>query len=224
MPDAPAAGIAAEVRFVTLDTLPERIGREDRPLVVMPFIDLAPARRSAVQIARRAGTPVSVLGVLDAGRSGFIAVANAAYRRSVAPWFAYVAQDAFAGRGWLAAGLRALEAEEDGGAGGLLAFNDGKWGGALAAFGMVRRAWADGNYAGDLFHPAYRRHYADAELTVLAMQQRRLRHDPAALLVEVDWDKEQAGVAPEDRRLFADRADAGFDGRVADPALSRLFR
>lgn len=216
MPDAPAA----EVSFCTLDTLPEQIGREDRPLVVMPFIDTAAARRSAVQIARRAGTAISVLGILDVRRQGFIAVSNAAYRRSIASWFAYVAQDAFAGRQWLAAGLRALELD----AGGLLAFNDGKWGGALAAFGMVRREWADGNYGGDLFDPAYRSHFADAELTLLALQQGKLRTDPAALLIEVDWEKEGRGVTPADRQLFAERCDAGFDGRVSDPDLLRRFR
>ncbi len=216
MPDAPAA----DIHFVTLDRLPPVVGREDRPLVAMPCIDVAAARRSAMQIAGRAGMPVDVLGILDAKRQGFISVSNAAYRRSIAPWFAYVAQDAFAGRGWLAAGVDALDTDD----GGLLAFSDGKWGGRLAAFGLVRKTWADGNYAGDLFHPAYRRHYADVELTVLAMQQGRLRRHPDAMLVEVDWDKEKAAVAPADRQLFADRADAGFEGRVADPALRRLFR
>jgi len=215
LPDAPTA----EVVFATADALPERVGRPDRPLVAMPFIDAGAAKRSAVQIARRAGMPVTVLCIHDAQRRGFIAVANAAFRRSDALLFAYVAQDAFAGRGWLAHGVRALERES----GGLLAFHDGKWGGKLAAFGMVRTEWARGNYAGDLFHPGYRSHYADAELTVLSMAAGALRFDPAALLVEVDWDKEASAVSAEDRALYARRAQGGFDGRVGDPALRGLF-
>lgn len=217
MADAPVP--AAEVVFASAEALPARIGRDDRPLVVMPYIDAAAAKRSAVQMARRAGTPVSVVCVADDRRRGFIAVANAAFRRTAAPFVAYVAQDAFAGRGWLAHGLRALEV----GQGGLLAFHDGKWAGALAAFGMVRADWARGNYAGDLFHPGYRSHYADTELTVLAMAAGALRHDPQAMLVEVDWDKEAGAVSPEDRALYAARAGAGFDGRVADARLRALF-
>jgi len=105
----------------------------------------------------------------------------------------------------------------------LLAFHDGKWDGQLAAFGMVRADWARGNYAGDLFHPGYRSHYADAELTVLAMAAEALRFDPAAMLVEVDWDKEASAVSAEDRALYRARATQGFDNRVADPALKGLF-
>jgi hypothetical protein len=210
---------AAEVVFASAEALPAAIGRDDRPLVVMPYIDAAAAKRSAVQLARRAGTPVSVACIADDRRRGFIAVANAAFRRTAAPFVAYVAQDAFAGRGWLAHGVRALEAEQ----GGLLAFHDGKWAGALAAFGMVRADWARGNYAGDLFHPGYRRHYADTELTVLAMAAGALRHDPLAMLVEVDWDKEASAVSADDRALYVERAAAGFDGRVVNPNFRCLY-
>lgn len=217
MPDA--ALPVAEVVFLSAEALPDRIGRDDRPLVVMPYIDAAAAKRSAVQLARRAGTPVSVACVADQQRRGFIAVANAVFHRTAAPFVAYVAQDAFAGRGWLAHGVRALSAD----GGGLLAFHDGKWAGALAAFGMVRIDWARGNYAGDLFHPGYRSHYADTELTVLAMASGALRHDPLAMLVEVDWDKEAGAVSPDDRALYAARAGEGFDGRVADARLLGMF-
>jgi len=209
---------AAEVVFADATELPAALGRADRPLVAMPFVDARLARQSAVQIGRRAGMPVTVLCVHDAGRAGFIATANAAFRRSVAPLFAYVAQDAFAGRGWLAHGARALT-----GQGGLLAFHDGKWGGRLAAFGLVRADWARGNYAGDLFYSGYRSHYADAELTVLATAAGALRADPAAMLVEVDWDKEASAVSADDRALYAARAAGGFDGRVSDPGLRGMF-
>lgn len=211
---------ALEVLFVRTETLPATIGAEGGPLIVMPFIDVEMARRSALQLAARAGAAGRLLCVQDVHRDGFISVANKVFRRSEAPQFGYVAQDAFAGRNWLALGLAAL-ADRDG---GLVGFNDGKWGGALAAFGLARRDWAMGNYDGDLFHAGYRRHYADVELTLIAMQQRRFRFDPLAVLVEVDWGKEAAGVDPEDRLFYYRRIQTSFDRKVTSPGLKRLFK
>lgn len=220
MTAAGGSATGAEIAFATADALPDVLGRDDRPLVVMPCIDAELARRSASQMAERAGAAVRILCILDGRRHGFIAVANAAFRRSVAPQFGYVAQDAFAGRNWLAMGMETLAGRE----GGLLAFNDGKWGGALAAFGLVEREWARGNYDGDLFHPGYRRHYADVELTLIAMQQKKFRFDPLALVVEVDWGKEQAAVSEEDRLAYYRRGQTGFDRKVSDQGLRRLFK
>jgi hypothetical protein len=208
-----------DIVFTRLDALPDSIGDPEAPLVVMPFIDPASAQRSATQLARRAGCRGTLLAVEDAARDGFIAAANAVFRRSRSPCIAYVAQDAFAGRGWLAQAQAALA---DGGA--LVALHDGKWHGALAAFGLVDAAWARGNYGGDLFLADYHRHFADVELTVLAMADKRLRHDPAAVLIEVDWEKEAQHVDPDDRALFRHRARYGFGARVADPRLCALFR
>ena len=207
------------VEFATLGTLPPHIDAGPVPLVVMPFVDPALARRAATQLAARAGADGLLLAVYDDSRAGFVAVANRLFRASASASFAYVAQDAFAGRDWLARAQAAL-AKEDG---GLLAFNDGKWRGALAAFGLAARGWAAANYGGDLFHPGYRSHYADAELTLLALAAGKHRYDPESLLVEVDWEKETKGVDPDDRTLFKARAGAGFDGRVRDPKLLSLF-
>lgn len=208
------------IAFATVDALPSWLGSLDEPLVVMPFIDVDAARRSASQLARRAGRAGRLLCVQDVRRAGFIAVANAVFRRSAAPYFAYLAQDAFGGRRWLEHGLAKLDEDK----GALLAFNDGKWGGALAAFGLVERSWAFENYEGDLFHPGYRRHYADVELTLIAMQQRRLRFEPVALVVEVDWDKEGQPVAEEDRLLYHRRGQTAFDRKVPNAGLRRLFK
>jgi hypothetical protein len=207
-----------DIAFVRLADLPDTVGTASGPLVVMPFIDADLARRSATQLAARADCRGTLLAVDDVARVGFATVANTVFRRSCASSIAYVAQDAFAGRGWLAQAQAALA---DGG--GLVAFQDGKWRGALAAFGLADAGWARGNYGGDLFHPGYRRHYADVELTLLAMADGRLRHDPAAVLVEVDWGKDGQPVDTGDRALFRQRAENGFDGRVADPRLRTLF-
>lgn len=202
------------------DALPDAIGEADRPLVVIPFTDAEMVARCAAQLARRAGAQGTLLAIHDREGRGFIATANEAFRRSRAPFFAYVAQDAFAGRDWLKYGLAGIDQN----AGGLLAFNDGKWHGALAAFGLVRREWASANYDGALFHPSYKSHYADVELTLVAMQQRRFRYVPQAMLVEVDWEKEAKAVSQEDRVQFHRRNQTAFDRKVTDPGLRRMFQ
>ena len=212
-----------EVAFARLESLPETLGSRDAPLIVMPFIDVDAARRSAFQLAARADSPGLLVCVQDAARVGFISAANQVFRKSLAPQFGYVAQDAFAGRSWLSIALKALNKRQ----GGLLGFNDGKWVGSLAAFGLADRSWAMSNYGGDLFHPGYKRHYADVELTIIAMQQRKFRFDPLAMLIEVDWNKEAEGapgVDPDDRLLYHRRGQTAYDRKVTSPALRRLFK
>lgn len=209
-----------DVAFATLDSLPATLGRDDTPLMVMPFIDAAMANRAAQLMARRAAAPGDILCIHDVHRVGFIKVVNTAFRRSVAPQFGYVAQDAFAGRRWLALALESLAENK----GGLLAFNDGKWAGMLAAFGLVSREWALGNYDGDLFFPDYASHYADVELTLIAMQQRKFRFEPLSLLVEADWDKDTRQVDGRDRLLYYQRGQTAFAGKVTNASLRRLFK
>jgi hypothetical protein len=132
----------------------------------------------------------------------------------------YAAQDAFAGRLWLQHALQGVSANPKA---RLLAFNDGKWFGQLAAFGMVQREWVLGLYGGCLFYPGYRHHYGDVELTLLARQQQALAYHPHALLVEVDPLKDGRPVNEADRARFLNRAAEGFDGRVVDPNLLRQF-
>ncbi|WP_052507928.1 hypothetical protein [Sphingomonas hengshuiensis] len=211
--------MALSIQISTVESLPDHIGVPGQPLILMPFIDGEMANRSATQLARRAGATGKLLCIHDSERVGFIRAANTAFRRSQASEIAYVAQDVFSSRNWLSVGLRGLHTRD----GGLLAFNDGKWAGALAAFGMATMDWARSNYDGDLFHPAYKRHFADVELTLIAMQQGKLRFDPLSLLVEVDWDKDSAAVEAADRELFRERLTHGFDGRVTDSRLLQLF-
>lgn len=208
-----------QVEFKALSALPPVVGAADEVLVVMPFIDPDQAKRSAQQLARRAGIPGRLYGVYDDKRIGFVAAINAVFARTPAPYVAYVAQDAFAGRDWLKRGVAAL-AKDDG---GLLAFNDGKWNGILAAFGLAERGWAHANYGGDFFMPEYKRHYADAELTLIALQQKKMRYDPASMLIEVDWEKEDQAVESADRLLFHLRARSNYDGMVFDAQLRRVF-
>ena len=89
----------------------------------------------------------------------------------------------------------------------LLAFNDGKWFGRLAGFGMVRGAWAKSNYAsGNLFFEGYKSHYADNEITELGKRQHQLAFNPNALLIEVDYNKLSRWQSDQaDKSLFAQR-------------------
>jgi hypothetical protein len=169
-------------------------------------------------MAERSQVPGVLLGIHDDAGWGFIKIINQAFRVTQSPYFGYVAQDAFAGRGWLALALDAM-----GDRGVLLGFNDGKWAGALAAFGLAQRQWAQGNYQGDFFYPHYQRHFADAELTLLAMQAGRYVYEPNSVLVEIDWQKDHAKVDAADRRLFRRRQATGFDERVIHPQLRTLF-
>lgn len=191
----------------------------DGPVMVMPYTDLAQATRAARLAAGRAGVASLLLAVHDEARQGFIATANQAFAATQSPWFGYTAQDAFAGRNWLALAVQALQVKKA----GLLGFNDGKWHGQLASFGLAERAWALSVYGGDFFYAGYSSHFADTELTLIAREQARYAYEPNSVLVEADWDKESAAVNAADRALYQRRAASGFDDRVRTTQLLRLF-
>jgi len=183
-------------------------------LVVMPFTQADHAQRAADLMSKRADAPGLILAILDSEGEGFVALVNRAFAKSQSAYFAYVAQDGFAGRSWLKLGLSALGSDKV-----LFGFNDGKWAGALAGFGLARRTWAEKNYGGAFFHSAYQRHFADAELTLLALQEGKYAYDPNSVLIEVDWHKDDAVVHESDRSVFLQRKDQGFGGKVIDPRL-----
>lgn len=176
----------------------------------MPFTDPVQTRRAATLMCRRANARGLLLAVHDDRREGFISIANRLFAASRSPFFGYVAQDAFPGREWLRRALSAFENPSV----QLLAFNDGKWFGSLAAYGLARRAWAETNYRGPLFFPEYRRHYADTELSLLAAHAKALGYSANSVLVEADWEKELKPVDAHDRNLFRRRASGRFDGRI----------
>lgn len=185
-------------------------------VAVMPWNDAVAAQRAAALMVARAGAPLQVLAVHDDLGAGPVAVWNQALQWLPHPWLLYCAQDAFAGRLWLRFALQALQRKPEA---RLLAFNDGKWFGELAAFGLVQRQWLDTLYGGALFHPGYAQHYGDTELTLIARQQQVLAYHPHALLVEVDHGKDEKPVNSADRALFRRRAAEGFDQRVTDLLL-----
>lgn len=193
----------------------------DAPVIaVLPWVRREAAQRAARLMIARAGVALQVLAVQDDAGVGPVAIWNLALRRTRGAFFLYVAEDAFAGRLWLRFALQALQAKPQA---GLVAFNDGKWFGQLAGFGLVRRSWLLPLYGGDLFFPGYARHYGDTELTLVARQQDALAYHPHAVLVEVDDEKDGKPVDEADRALFRQRAAQGFDGRVVDKGLLASF-
>lgn len=190
------------------------------PVMVMPYTQHAEAEKACENAARRSGIKEGlILAVDDQARQGFIKIVNSAFQRTQSPWFGYFAQDAFAGRSWLNIAVQTLETNNA----SLISFNDGKWAGLLASFGLARRSWAMLNYAGDFFHPEYLRHYADAELTLLALQDKQYTYNANSVLIEVDWKKDGAPVHPKDKQLFNQRKSSGFSNRVDDKKLLSLF-
>jgi hypothetical protein len=212
--------MSSGVRWLTLSQL--RAHPADAPIeapvvAVMPYLREDAARQAAELMVSRAGAPLLVLAVLDDERAGPMAIWNCAISLIRSPYFIYCAEDAFAGRYWL---RYALQAMQQPGA-GLLAFNDGKWFGQLAAFGLVRRTWLAPIYGGALFHPDYAQHYGDTELTLIARQQQALVYHPHALLIEVDYAKDRRPVNAADHHLFQKRSEHGFDNLVHDAKLRK---
>lgn len=208
-----------QIEFTTAQALLQSPPREASVVVCMPATDPRQAERSAKLMARRGGTDGLILIVYDEHRQGFIKTANQTFQHSSGTHFAYVAQDAFAGRLWLRVGINMLEKTQK----SMLGFNDGKWQGQLASFGMVRRDWAETHYAGDLFCPEYHSHYGDAELTLLAKAKDQFCYAPRSVLIEVDWEKEDKLANDADKRLFRARAATLFGGRVSSPEESQIF-
>lgn len=180
-------------------------------VIVLPLIDVEQARRIAEVMQRRTKVSGLLLLVEDDRRLGFVMVANLAYTRTRSRYFGYVAQDAFPGEGWLDCGLKTLKQSNC----GLLAFNEGRFFGTVAVFGLATRKWLNSLYGKCLFYPGYVSHFADMELSVLAARTSNLVYNPNAVLMEVDYGKHLHGNNPEDEKLYRRRALTGFDGRIA---------
>lgn len=195
--------------------------RQAEIVFVMPATDILAAQRAATLMVQRAGhVDAMILVVEDKLGEGFVQLANRCFKATHSRYFGYVAQDAFAGRQWLRKAHNMLQTSGK----GLLGFNDGKWAGMLAAFGLGSRDWLERNYPdAELFHPQYQRHYADTEITALAMGNQQYCYEPNAVLVEVDWEKDRKTVHAQDKALFAQRKQTWMPGRVRHPQILEIF-
>ena len=164
----------------------------------MPCIDTAIGLKAATFLATRAGMTCRIIVVEDTLRQGFIRTLNDTAARISARYVVYVAQDAYPGRDWLRSAYEIMEQSGK----GLLGFNDGKFRGRIASFGMVRREWIESLYGGPVLFPGYHSHAADNELTVIARALDMYIYEPDCTLIEYDLDRESKPSRKEDCRLF----------------------
>ncbi len=183
----------------------------DQVIFVLPFIDNDLAEKTADVLKRRALHEGLLLLVEDDLHIGFIKVANMIFSRSESIYFGYLAQDAYPGEGWLRCGINVLNKS----GANLLAFNDGRFYGNIAVFGLARRTWVQSLYHNCIFYPGYTSHFGDTELSVLALSNQNLVFNPNCLLIEVDYEKHLHGNNPKDDALYRERARTGFNGLVA---------
>lgn len=189
--------------------------------IVMPATDMAAACRAAKLMVERAAYDNAMLLIAeDTLSEGFVVIANRCFKATTSQYFGYVAQDAFAGRKWLQKAHHTIHSHNK----GLLGFNDGKWSGRLASFGLGRRQWLQANYPeSNLFCPEYQCHYGDTELTALAMGNQQYSYDPNAVLIEVDWDKDRQAVNTQDKATFAQRKQNWLPSRIRHPEILEMF-
>jgi predicted O-linked N-acetylglucosamine transferase (SPINDLY family) len=179
----------------------------DHVIMCMPSIDIEKAHAAAEQMASRAGrSGLSIIIYDDKNRDGFISVTNKIYKSTQSFLFGYVAEDAFAGRNWLKIATDSLFENNS----KLFAFNDGKWEGKLAGFGLALRGWTEFYNNSNFFYSGYNSHYADTELSIIASCRNELTTNLRSLLIEVDAKKETKSVNIFDQNLFAHRKQNKF--------------
>lgn len=188
------------------EKFPPRLLKGIKVAVVMPTTDTKLAQKAGEVMKARAGYDCDILIVEDKERTGFVKTFNTFFseNKDKYQFFVYTAQDAFVGRNWLANAL--LEQFKT--QAGLVAFNDGKWDGSLASFGLIETNWAVGNYDGLAFCPEYNSHYADTELTQIAKDQKSYAYAKEAVMLEIDYDKAVGtggGTNGEDKKLYKKR-------------------
>lgn len=189
-------------------------------VLALPWTQAKQAEETLEILVSRAGLAADFVMVEDSQKHGPAALINTLFEKSRSRLFGYLAQDVFPSRNWLVQAISAFKKTNA----GLLAFNDGKWGGRMASFGLADRLWVDTVYGGQsFFYPGYRQHYGDVELSLIARQEQRYAYDANIVMLEVDYKKEARSVLGGDKKLFAERKLTGFDGRVRDTSLLATF-
>jgi hypothetical protein len=176
-------------------------------VIVMPAVKMNVAKALAAVLTARANYPGLLIIAEDDRRFGFIYTANLIYRKTNSKYFTYIAQDSFPGKFWLAFAIETIKHAHS----GLLAFNDGKWFGKVASFGLVDRNFTNSLYNNFLFYPEYIMHCADVELSILAQNTNNLAYNPNCIMLEVDYTRHLRWCNNKaDDELFHRRQLQGF--------------
>lgn len=199
----------------------EKLKKEfPKVLVIIPTLHKEIAEQTIEIMKKRAGYGANYLMVLNehGKNNNFVSKFNEAVKDNDADFYVYAAEDSYPGRNWLLEAVTTMKGDESA---LLLAFNDGKWNGALASFGMVRSTFRP--YNNNIFFPEYKSHYADTELSIVAAQKKGLVYNPNAILMEVDYQKESKIVNQQDKLKFNQRKTMKFGGLVTDSILINYF-
>jgi glycosyltransferase involved in cell wall biosynthesis len=193
--------------------------------VVMPCIDTEKGLACAARLQAKAGIEADYVVSVDTKRQGFIKTLNQTARVTQAKYVVYLAEDALPGENWLRIAYEQLEQSGK----SVLGFNCGKWHGRIAAFGMVRKDWVYRIYDQSILFDGYKSHRADNEITVIARAQDEFVYSVESVLFEDDRGKDFRGketfagnFSLDDRNLFVERFDGGFDGAVSREKLAPL--
>lgn len=201
-----------------------QIAMQQKVVVIMPSIKMDMAQNAADVMKIRAGMPVSVEVIEDTKHEGFVKICNRVskdYLKKGYNLFAYTAQDAYVSKGWLLAAVMSQIEQMA----GLIAFNDGKWWGKLAQFGMMTDDFMKTYLDGNMLPPHYFGNYTDCELTLIAMQNNQFGWAQDSIMMEIDPDKDKGkkSVNKDDQKTFNARKLTKFDGKVTDPILIGMF-
>lgn len=200
-------------QFRTVRDNPKENATNPKVAILIPTVNPEKAKQVADICHQRAGYPHKIIVEEDVDRIGWVAMINKLHRENPADFYIYGADDMFPSRNFLKEAMEVMENTEI----GLLAFNDAKWNGINATFGIVRQDWIKTIYDTDLLHKGYRSHYADPELTMIARGQNKYAYKPEISMVEIVYNKEGTNIPrnnEEDRKLFRERKKSGFNGLV----------
>jgi hypothetical protein len=180
---------------------PIKKGSADMITVVMPSIDIGKACLAACRLIKYSGISMRMIIIHDTIRQGYVKSLNLIASHINSEFVAYVAEDVLAGKDWLLIAHQKLIKEKK----SVLAFNDGRYQGDLATFGLVRKSFCEQFYgAGHIFFEGYKTHRADDELTLLAKLHSQFAFSPLALMIENDY-RTQRPLNTDDVALFNDR-------------------
>tara|TARA_B100001057_G_C22685675_1_gene885607 strand:- start:270 stop:920 length:651 start_codon:yes stop_codon:yes gene_type:complete len=192
------------MKLISLNSkdLDSNINIKSKVIFVMPYIDEAQKKEACeILLSRASFSDATLIAVNDNSRKGFVSIVNSVFSSTASDLFGYLASDIFPSRNWLNYSVQMFKNQQI----GLLAYNDGKWFGALASFGLARRSWIKDFYQDNFFYFGYKSHYADTELSALASATNSLGYNANIIMMEIDYKKDAKQVNINDKKLFAQR-------------------